>query len=432
MPTSPRAGKQWNRSMSFSSLWKAERKIRHAAYRMIRGTDGLRQSSDTWTYTSWLKVNSSPLEVQQSSLLYRTNSTVSLNETDNENQVNLRELYSVFIPVMLTGCVLSLLVNLVILVCVRYVRRPLKPTLCFSISLSITNAYAMTVLAIGLIVNSLLPTVYGWKMEPFYNCYFLALEAFRMGGLIASVLHLLALAVNHYIGILRPLHYAATVTRGAARMTIIAIWIIPLLFFFIYFSSVPAEGFQALNCLKVDFLFASTYRLTVSLLFFMPLLMMTFMYIHIFLAFRKQKSTFINYPTATKLHKNVKAVITTLFILGTYLIGWMPAVMFFALTCNDCPVPLLNIPENVRVTISIFNNSMIVVKSFIDPIIYVIRMPEIKEALKSMWRAPCSFEREEVSRVDLGQFSRTQKNSISIMSCHNRKTEQNGNRNLTM
>lgn len=431
MPTSPRAVRQWNRSMSFSSLWTSQRKIRHAAYRMIRGTDGLRRSSDTWTYTPWPKVNISSLEVQQSSILFQTNSTTSLNETDNGNEVyDLRQLYSIVIPVMLTGCVLSLLINLVILICVRYVRRPLKPTLCFSISLSITNAYAITVLAIGLIVNSLLPMVYGLKREPFNNCYLLVLEAFRMAGFIASVLHLLALAVNHYIGILRPLHYAAIVTRKAARMTIAAIWIIPLLFFFVYFSSVPGEGFQALGCLKDKFIHFSTFRLTVSLLFFIPLLMMTFMYFHIFLIFRKQKNNFTS--SNSKLYKNVKAVITTLLILGTYLICWMPAVMFFALTCDDCPVPLIQIPVTVRVTISIFNNSMIVVKSFIDPIIYVVRMPEIKEALKYMWSAPCSLEREEVSRGDLGRSSRTQKHSISIMSFHNRKSQHNGNRNLTM
>lgn len=36
----------------------------------------------------------------------------------------------------------------------------------------------------------------------------LALEAVRLGAVIVTVVHLLALAINHYIGIARPLHYA--------------------------------------------------------------------------------------------------------------------------------------------------------------------------------------------------------------------------------
>jgi len=36
----------------------------------------------------------------------------------------------------------------------------------------------------------------------------LAMEAIRLAAVIVTVFHLLALAVNHYIGIARPLHYA--------------------------------------------------------------------------------------------------------------------------------------------------------------------------------------------------------------------------------
>lgn len=34
------------------------------------------------------------------------------------------------------------------------------------------------------------------------------MEAIRLAAVIVTVFHLLALAVNHYIGIARPLHYA--------------------------------------------------------------------------------------------------------------------------------------------------------------------------------------------------------------------------------
>ena len=36
----------------------------------------------------------------------------------------------------------------------------------------------------------------------------LTLEAVRLSSVIVTVVHLLALAVNHYVGIVKPLHYA--------------------------------------------------------------------------------------------------------------------------------------------------------------------------------------------------------------------------------
>ncbi|KFM74042.1 hypothetical protein X975_03328, partial [Stegodyphus mimosarum] len=35
---------------------------------------------------------------------------------------------------------------------------------------------------------------------------------------------------------------------------------------------------------------------------------------------------------------------------------------------------------------------MIVIKSFVDPIIYVVRMPEIKNAMTLIWRTRCGFQ----------------------------------------
>ena len=55
---------------------------------------------------------------------------------------------------------------------------------------------------------SLLPKVYNVPIPDWGPCSMLVLEAIRMAAVIVTVLHLLALAVNHYIGIARPLHYA--------------------------------------------------------------------------------------------------------------------------------------------------------------------------------------------------------------------------------
>ena len=50
-------------------------------------------------------------------------------------------------------------------------------------------------------VTSLLSTAYKIHIVEWSPCTMLSLEAIRLGAIIVTVFHLLALAVNHYIGI---------------------------------------------------------------------------------------------------------------------------------------------------------------------------------------------------------------------------------------
>ncbi|CAL1293408.1 unnamed protein product [Larinioides sclopetarius] len=331
-------------------------------------------------------------------------------------------LYQTVVPVMLTACFLSMMFNLVIVFSVRWVRR-LSPTLYLSLSLAVADAYASLVIGIGLVINSLLPNVFGTNLGLFSHCYILVLEAFRLGGIIIIVLHLLALAVNHYIGILRPLHYAATVTRRAAISAIAGMWVMPVVFFLSYFSLVPKDGFQSQYCARYDFLLRIPFRVTTSVLFFVPLVLMCGMYTHMFILVRKHQRGLLQSPSSRQLHKNVKATITTLLILGTYILGWMPAVLYFVLTCLDCPMPFSEIPLRIRILTGIFVNSMIVVKSLVDPIIYVVRMPEIKNAMGAIWRTRCGLHTPINTEIPLHSRTDIHRVTFNLVS---RKAKANG------
>ena len=78
-----------------------------------------------------------------------------------------------------------------------------------------------------------------------------------------------------------------------------------------------------------------------------------------------------------------KALITTLTILGTYLVCIMPALVFLVLTCVDgCAYPLFSISIKRRVVISVVVNSLVIIKSIMDPFIYVYRIHEVKLAVR--------------------------------------------------
>ncbi|XP_064457107.1 adrenocorticotropic hormone receptor-like [Ornithodoros turicata] len=294
-----------------------------------------------------------------------------------------RSVYALAVPALLLGCFLSFIFNAGVLLSVRWLRRVLSPTLCFSLSLTFADAYSSLLLGTGLFVNSYLPS-HGVSLGPKEDCFRLGLEAFRLSGLLVSALHLLALAVNHYLGILRPLHYASTVTRRTCELVIGFLWIGPIVFFLVYFSVVPGEGFQSENCSKVGFFRRSPFSVTLSSLFALPLLFMMFIYCHIYVVIRHHRYGVIQMASSRHLRRNVKAVRTTLCILGTYIACWMPAVVFFVLTCVECPYPITEVPMDVRVSLGISTNALIIVKALVDPFIYAARMPEVKDAVLKM------------------------------------------------
>lgn len=59
------------------------------------------------------------------------------------------------------------------------------------------------------------------------GCLMLTLEVLRLGSIVVQVLHLLAVALSHYLGSLRPLHYSTTATPAALRITLAAVWMLP-------------------------------------------------------------------------------------------------------------------------------------------------------------------------------------------------------------
>lgn len=92
-------------------------------------------------------------------------------------------------------------------------------------------------------------------------------------------------------------------------------------------------------------------------------------------------------PSCNKGH--AKALVTTLLILGTYVLCWIPAVLFFALTCIDyCPYPINYVNFRDRIIIGFTVNGLVILKAIIDPFIYTYRMKEMKTALNRYVRLP--------------------------------------------
>lgn len=155
-------------------------------------------------------------------------------------------LYITFTPVLILLCVFSIIFNLILLLSVIWIRRPLSPTLYISLSLAGTDLYTSFLLGLSFTLNSLLPE--GFQVYLINTCMTLGLEALRLGAIVTTAGHLIMLAFNHYIGILRPLHYPATVTHGTVTVFMFFLWTLPPSILFAYFYMIPCQAFQSPQC----------------------------------------------------------------------------------------------------------------------------------------------------------------------------------------
>lgn len=126
------------------------------------------------------------------------------NATNNDGFENALALYKWFCPPLILGSLVSVIINAgLYFVGHRYTRNK-SPVLVLSLNLASTDTLASLLMGLGLVFNAYLPVVFNIRFD---RCPFLVFEIIRTSALIASVLHLLALAYVHYQGTVNPLRY---------------------------------------------------------------------------------------------------------------------------------------------------------------------------------------------------------------------------------
>ncbi|XP_065161166.1 trace amine-associated receptor 4-like [Atheta coriaria] len=291
------------------------------------------------------------------------------------------------------------MINVRVLIAVRWIRRPLSPTLHISLSLAAADACTSTLIGVGLVINSYLPHLHNIEL-----CHIQVwLEMYRLSGIIITVFHLLALSINHWLGILKPLHYTTIVTSKKITIVTVMLWVVPIAFFMTYFLT--ERNFWQ-TCPITDNSFDKVkFRIVFISFFVVPLIMMIYFYSHILYIVRRQQRTWATLSRSGSqrsrgmtrastqqrrtMEGNVKAVYTTLLILGSFLVGWLPAVTIFVLICADgCVFATDKFAQEVgllmQFVIGWLSNILIILKTVANPIIYSARMIEIKDGMRRM------------------------------------------------
>lgn len=122
-----------------------------------------------------------------------------------KHDMDIKPLYKYLCPIIIFVCFFSIIFNAILMSISRQGKFVNKsPILLLSLNLAITDLIASLLNGLGILFNSYLPEVFDIKMG---QCSMLTFEVVRCAALIASALHLLALAFIHYRGIVNPLHY---------------------------------------------------------------------------------------------------------------------------------------------------------------------------------------------------------------------------------
>ena len=225
------------------------------------------------------------------------------------------------------------------------------------------------------------------------HCMFitLVLVAPYILSLCNSFLSLLMLAVNQYMAICSPLWTTTHVTKGKMRVFIICSWVLSVVL-----ATSPAFLVLAMTRMQHCKLYATdmavhsleicAYGLAVLIVIIVALYARV--YRKILLHRKEQAQIRRNSRSGHDSEGNFKAFITTGILTSTLVLFWLPFMVFHFISAH---VEYDSIPDSVLHAKFYIIDFLPVLNFLTDPIVYGIRMKEIREGYKHMFTRlfPC-------------------------------------------
>ncbi len=218
-------------------------------------------------------------------------------------------------------------------------------------------------------------------------CMLMFLRALKTTALNSSLLNLMGMAIDHFLAILRPLHYPTLMNKQRASIFIGAFWIIAIICGFSdimtsWYPKYPKYRHKINYC---EFAYLTKYQdeYTVFAIAALCFVTMIVSYIRILSKIRKRHQDLQQLRHET-IHRNKKAVITTLLILGTFVLSWLPTCLFQVILIISVYVnrEMVETWAPVLAKADYYLFDLLLINAICDPLIYATRMPEIRNGYK--------------------------------------------------
>ena len=276
--------------------------------------------------------------------------------------------------------IIGILANLISLVAIMRVRGHLTANLRLIVSLCSSDMITSLSL-LFFISHAEMEMAIGLQGESKDTCLFIFARNLRSTATIITLLNLVGLAFDHYIAIIRPLDHTFVMGRGRANAMISCFWVIAVLCGFAdFYIPFPKYSFCEKNMHFCESVFCNQFTgeyimFAIALVSFV---LMTSFYARIYLEIIRYQA-FHNQHRAN-VRRNRRGLLTTFFIVLTFLICWLPYCLYEIVVLIDTAIHPGKGLKYMKITakIDFYLFDIILLNSIFDPLIYALRMREVQ------------------------------------------------------
>ena len=300
-------------------------------------------------------------------------------------------LHDIYFVITLIICSFGFIVNILNIIAILNAPGKLTPHSKLVISLAVSDICVLLptlVAEIRIIIATLLVG------DVNQSCYYelVVHKYFQPGVVLVSLLNLLMLGIDHYLAIIKPLHYNRILSSKRISACFAFIWILSCV------ASVSETIPKIINYFKSNEDQFCLYMIVEYMPRFPYLLVIPVfivLYTRIYVAYTK-------YVTRRQIfhpddQHNNKAIVTTLLIIITFMIGWVPiSVMTIISTIYYTGVPMIF--NDWLWFIVVMCGNLILLNSSCDALIYAWRLEVVRQWYKTVLTKLCRKCRIRLAR----------------------------------
>lgn len=279
-------------------------------------------------------------------------------------------------------CILGLMANGMSIIATAHIPQGLTTHSKLIISLCVSDS---------LILAAVISNFFTYINSSWVDCFTIIKRVLQDTAVLATLLNLLAMAGEHYLAIMKPLCYQRFMNNRRANCLIVTLWIFSLfvgLLEVIIGSLTEADillslqlsetGIQMSFCTKI-FIDEYDVELIMTIIIFVVLFAVVTFYMRIYFVVKSiLRRDEMLYQDEQHNHK---ATVTTMLIIGTFVLLWTPFAIFKIYTSlwpnelNNSNNKELDMAHNILFL-------LLLVNSLADPLIYAIRLHEVQKGYK--------------------------------------------------
>ena len=228
-----------------------------------------------------------------------------------------------------------------------------------------------------------------WDARLNYRCAFIIIKCLNSVGLNSSLLNLMCMAIENLMAITQSLHYPAIMKTKKIVFLISGLWVLAIVMGFSdFFSGIHIYHKYKSVYNYCEFIWLTQYHdeYLIFGLTFLCLVVMMVIYIKIYVKIHQRHEEHTSLTNQSP-RQNRRPLITTLLILGSFVICWLPMCFF--------QVSLIIVGKVSPGTLKTFTPSLqnadqylydlLLLNCIIDPIVYAVRMPDIRLGYRRMF-----------------------------------------------